>query len=257
MKKFKFLLIVIAIVCIALGVVFTVKAVKTHAFVDDSNIVTNEYSFDEEVNDLDIKISTANLEFVLTTDTKVSVKCVEKEKDYHEVKVEDNTLKIKSVSTRKWYESWFDWNNTDLKVTVSLPKNSFNSLRAESSTGEIIIDGFDFNEVKIKVSTGDIKYSNSKANTINAELSTGFISLNNVISDTLTVKSSTGDIVFKDCDANTIKMKASTGDIRGNFLTGKKFTAKASTGRVSVPQSSEGGSCDLETSTGDIIVEVK
>ena len=59
------------------------------------------------------------------------------------------------------------------------------------------------------------------------------------------------------CDAAEIFIETDTGDITGTLLTEKVFDAHSDTGRVAVPKTGSGGSCKLNTDTGDIKVTVK
>jgi hypothetical protein len=44
--------------------------------------------------------------------------------------------------------------------------------------------------------------------------------------------------------------------VSGSLLSNKVFTAKTDTGKVSVPNSSNGGKCEITTDTGKIIIEI-
>lgn len=67
---------------------------------------------------------------------------------------------------------------------------------------------------------------------------------------------STGDVALDACDAAEIDISVSTGDVHGTLLSPKIFSASADTGSVRVPQSGEGGSCTIHTTTGDIHISI-
>ena len=151
-------------------------------------------------------------------------------------------------------------------------------ISAEASTGAIRLNDLTANKVYAKISTGALQLKNvNVAGDINASASTGATSFENVHAENLTSSSSTGrvsvkdtiiakhmdircsvgDIKIEDSDAATVYLKASTGDIDATFLTSKIVYASTDTGRVNVPHSTEGGKCEIETSTGNIVVKFK
>ncbi len=291
MKKFKIILVIIGIVTLALGIMFMVIAFKNHSF--GGSTITNTHNIEETFDSLSFNLSTADLKLELAEDNKCTVTCVEKEKDTHTVKVENNTLVVVNERTYAWYEHLFDFSK--LSVTVSLPKSEYKNIKVDSSTSNIDILGISFKNVDLSGSTGDVKFdkiemddfkldistgnlsltnsiinnniivdgstgnvtiTDTKAKDITIDVSTGDVKLTNVLaSSKIKVNTSTGDITLSSVDAETLSLTASTGDITGSLKTGKRFKAKASTGEVSVPNT-DGGECVIETSTGDITITV-
>ena len=173
---------------------------------------------------------------------------------------------------------------------------TFDDIHAEISTGSVQCGASAKNAVEIKASTGDIRAENMSAGDIILSVSTGSIkaaSLNSsgkvdvhvttgeakleavtckdLYSDGSTgdlimkdvtasgqfhLERTTGDILFEACDAGEIYAKASTGDVRGTLLSDKVYLTSTATGDVDVPQTVEGGKCEIKTSTGDIRISV-
>ena len=68
----------------------------------------------------------------------------------------------------------------------------------------------------------------------------------------------TGDIEFDGCDVTDyIKAKTTTGDIEGSFRSDKIIFARSNTGDIDVPRHTDGESCELTTTTGDIKIKIK
>lgn len=108
-------------------------------------------------------------------------------------------------------------------------------------------------EVSASVKTGKVNLSDVTCQSFRSKGSTGDLTMKNVIaSNSFTVERGTGDIRFDRCDAQEITVTASTGDVTGTLLSEKVFVAKTSTGRVVVPETTSGGTCRIQTSTGDI-----
>lgn len=148
-------------------------------------------------------------------------------------------------------------------------KTSTGSIRVESasvgaldlavSTGRVTVsDVVCKGEAKIKVSTGRTVMTNVKCQSLTTSGSTGNITLENVVAaDTLNIKRSTGNVRLDMADASEIFIKTDTGSVEGSLLTAKVFIAKTDTGRISVPDTTSGGRCEITTDTGDIKITVK
>ncbi|MBE7088678.1 MAG: DUF4097 domain-containing protein [Clostridiales bacterium] len=155
--------------------------------------------------------------------------------------------------------------------------SAINDIKISVSTGDIEVSGVSANNLDLKVSTGEIEVSNATvANAVTVKFSTDDTELNNLTATNLTVNGgtgdvelnsvvlmgkmsvtvSTGDVTFSRIDASEIKIDASTGNISGSILTSKIFIAETDTGSKRVPNTTEGGICEIKTSTGDINIRL-
>lgn len=147
-------------------------------------------------------------------------------------------------------------NNTgDVECSASVTK----ALTVKEDTGDISLSCPNAGELDITASTGDIDVTSAKVKgTVSVKSSTGDITLTDTVAEKIfQIESSTGDVGFKGCDAADIKVKTSTGDVTGTLLSDKIFVTDTSTGDVKVPQTSSGGRCEISTSTGDILIQIK
>ncbi|MBR0157479.1 MAG: DUF4097 family beta strand repeat protein [Clostridia bacterium] len=257
--------------------------------------VTNTYALEGAFDNIDISVDEADVIFKPVDEGGARAVCVEREKVRHTVEVENGTLRIRAVDRRNPFDhlSFF---SKSLSITVYLPRNDFDNISIRTATGDVRFDSLTANEIKLKTSTGDIRVSSVDcAGSISATVSTGdirFTGLNckklttegstgditlkqvtaeedfNIRRDTgdimlddciaaeIAVKTSTGDVRFEDSDAEKLTVRTSTGDVTGLLRTPKVFTVNTSTGDVSVPHSSEGGSCEIKTSTGDVRIKI-
>ena len=71
-------------------------------------------------NNLNIKLSTADLEFYKADDDKAKVVADETSVDKYTVSVTNNTLSIEYKDLRQWYQRVFTWYVNHLKVKVYL-----------------------------------------------------------------------------------------------------------------------------------------
>ena len=147
-------------------------------------------------------------------------------------------------------------NNTgDVECSASVTK----TLTVKEDTGDISLSCPNAGELDITASTGDIDVTSAKVKgTVSVKSSTGDITLTDTVAEKkFQIESCTGDVGFRGCDAADIKVKTSTGDVTGTLLSDKIFVTDTSTGDVKVPQTSSGGRCEISTSTGDILIQIK
>ncbi len=280
MTKTKIMLI-IASILVAVGLI-SFSVVMTVIGWDFTRLSTVEYEYKTyEISDgfsnITINSETADVEFLPSQNDKAKIVIYEEENINHLVKVENGELKIEYVNNKKWYE-YIGINFASQKISLYLPKKTYNQLSVNASTSDVYINGFDFSSITISLSTGEIEISNStvleevklSVSTGDTELenlncknltsigSTGDIELNNVIVEQkISIERSTGDVEFTGIDAREIIIKTSTGDVEGSVLTEKIFYADSSTGKINVPKTVNGGRFEVETSTGDIKIVIK
>lgn len=257
---------------------------------------TTTHEITEDFKNISIKVDTADVEFFYTTDSKVTVTATEYENSTHSVKIEDSTLKIETTDKRKWYEYISLFNFQSPKVSVYLPFGNYENLsinldtgdvkmpndlnfssidivsdtgdvinyasateyiKIQTTTGDVKLEKISTNEITIIVTTGDVKVKDVACKTFVSNGNTGDITLINLIaSDSFHILRSTGDVEFYKCDAENIEVKTDTGDVEGSFSSNKIFITKTSTGDVEVPKTTNGGTCKITTTTGDIEIYI-
>lgn len=127
-----------------------------------------------------------------------------------------------------------------------------------ASTGTIKAASLDCNaDLQASVTTGKILLTNVTAQNLLSIGDTGDIQMKNVVvAEHLSIQRDTGDVIFDRCDAATISVNTDTGDVRGTLLTEKVFLAQTDTGKVLVPNSNNGGKCEITTDTGNIVINI-
>ena len=142
--------------------------------------------------------------------------------------------------------------------SVRLQDISAGKLDVSVSTGMVTLTDVNCSEnIGIKVTTGKAAMTNVACQSFFSEGNTGSITMKNVIaSNKISIERSTGDVRFDKCDAAEISVDTDTGDVRGSLLSDKIFFVETDTGKVRVPRSDTGGRCEIETDTGDVIIEI-
>ena len=228
---------------------------------------------DQVVENFNFDLSVSDLEFIPTTDGTKKVVLYETEKNYHEEKVEGNTLFVVSKGNEKWYQQ-IKPDLTKKKVEIHLPSSELGTLKIESSTGDIKIPmEFTFDSSEISLSTGNIVYNASVKSALSISTSTGDISLEDVNAKSIKIKRSTGMATLKNVNVEgAIELEGSTGKVNVEKLRGKTLLVTGSTGDIALndvlisedvkidvstanvdfSDMDSSGTVDIETSTGDV-----
>ena len=282
MKNSTKIWLITATTLVALGcIMFSVVMTRNHwDFTKLSTVKyeTNTYEVTDDFNSISMLTDTADILFVQSDDKICKVVCYEMSDMKHTTTVQNDTLTINVTDKREWYDH-IGITLGSPKITVYLPKTEYDSLVIKEDTGDIEVPkDFKFGSIDISTSTGDItitgvtcegdiviNVSTGRANLTDIKCksfisdgSTGDISLKNVIvTEKFSIERSTGDVKFDACDATEIWVKTDTGDVTGKLLSEKIFITQTSTGDVHVPKSTNGGKCEITTSTGDIYMKYK
>ena len=280
MKKSTKIWLITATSLVALGcIMFSVAMTKIHwDFTKLSTVKyeTNTYEVTDDFNSISMLTDTADILFVQSDDKICKVVCYEMSDMKHTTTVQNNTLTINVTDEREWYDH-IGITLGSPKITVYLPKTEYDSLVIKEDTGDIEVPkDFKFGTIDIATSTGDItiagvtceddivinvstgkvNLTDIKCKSLISDGSTGDFSLKNVIAtEKFSIERSTGDVKFDACDATEIWVETDTGDVTGKLLSEKIFITETSTGDVHVRKSTNGGKCEITTSTGDIYIK--
>ncbi len=254
MKGFVVGLIVLGGVCLVGGAAILAYGMAKGNIND--NFVTNEYKLDGDIDDIEVKVSTADVEIKKAENDQAKVVCVEKEKVYHKATVSNKVLKVEQVDDRKWYQKFlFNWNWKSMKVTIYLPEVAYNDITMDSATGDLTIDkDFTFVNMQLSSDTGAVKINNKVSGDIEVKVHTGSVRLTDAEANNLKVKSSTGDVYLKNSEVKVATdLQSSTGDFNIENVKGGSFKSKASTGHVHLTDAVFENKIEIKTSTGDVI----
>ncbi len=283
------------ILVVAGGVVFAGSSAALgfeYGALSTARCETVTHEIRERFDRIDVSTAVGDVILAPAEDSVCRVVCHEMPEKPHTVAVEDGTLTVRSAESGAWFGLFLD----RVSVTVYLPQSEYAALSVHADTGDVEIPGgFRFGSVELTGSTADIRCAASAEGTMRIRTATGSVRLSDLSAGALTVSvgtgestlsgvrcrslraeattgdlnlrdvvaegelnahTTTGDIRLDRCDAASLAIAATTGDISGTLCSGKQFTARSSTGDVSLPASAAGGACDVETTTGDIHIEI-
>ena len=212
-KGFVFLIVFGSILFVAGSAAFGL-AIAKGAFKNNSltQEVTKEYILEDSFNKIDIDIVTADLTFKPAEDNKTKVVSIEKEKIHHTATVSNDALVIREKDDRKFYEKWFGF-LSKMKVTVYLPETTYEELKIDITTGNVLVeDSFTFTKQNIKSTTGDLKFENVSGKSANIKITTGNVTLNNYkLYGELNIDTTTGDYTFNDVECEKATLHTTHG----------------------------------------------
>lgn len=263
MKKSKKILITVAVILVAVGMICGFCGIYSLGFnfneISTSDFVTHTYTVEDDFTNIIIEDAASNINFYKSNDDKCRVLCDEREKVTHTVVNENNTLTVRVKDERNWFERInIGFFVSDMRVSVYLPKNKYDSLNAASMSGDVIINNISATEcINASSVSGEIDLSNVKGKEIFAKTISGGVMLTDTVaSQKLKANSTSGEIDLKRCDAKNIVLDTVSGEISGTLLSNKQFITETTSGTVNVPQSVSNEECRITTVSGDIYIEI-
>lgn len=217
---------------------------------------TNTYEVSDEFDKISINVDTTEIEFVPTENETCSIVSFEAEEVKHSVAVQNGTLIISTVDTRKWYDH-ICISLGSPKMTVYLPQNEYASLFIETDTGDINIPkDFAFDKIEIDGDTSDVNCFSPVANVLDIELSTGDINIDSITAGQVKLTTTTGEIAIKSVTAkNNIDIETDTGKVKLSNASCSNFVAESDTGTITLKNVMATGTISIESDTGDVRFE--
>lgn len=132
-------------------------------------------------------------------------------------------------------------------------------LTAHTGSGDIHVESVTVTETaELMTASGEIALLYTACGALTAETGSGDVELTDTAVTThLQAKTTSGSIRFTRADAATLSLKSTSGSVKGSLLTPKIFHTDTTSGSVSVPKSTEGGLCEIQTTSGSIHVTIE
>ncbi len=150
----------------------------------------------------------------------------------------------------------------ELKTTsgeIRVRTVTLDSLTAHTGSGGIHVESVAvIKTADLATTSGEIALLYTTCGTLTAETGSGDVELSDsTVATHLQAKTVSGGIRFARADAATLSLKTTSGSVRGSLLTPKIFYTDTTSGSVDVPKSTEGGLCEIQTTSGSIRVTVE
>lgn len=207
---------------------------KIHTGSGDT-FVSEKFNFENA----DLKSSSGDINFKASS-KEINIKCTSGDLYVADSKAENINLRATSG---------------DCEAVNVIAKNDFT---AQSTSGDIELDSCDAENLSLNATSGDIYAEDCNAEDINLSAKSGECEIVNTIAENnITIKTTSGDIELDLCDAENLNLTAKSGDIKGTLLSEKIFLTDTNSGDIRVPNSINGGRCEVSTKSGNIKFKIK
>ncbi|WP_028552423.1 DUF4097 family beta strand repeat-containing protein [Paenibacillus sp. UNC451MF] len=147
------------------------------------------------------------------------------------VEPQSDTLKLKVENPDGFH---LGINFSELKLTVELPKNLWETVKVHTSSGNVDLEELRGNVIDISASSGDV-------------------TVNEIESKQITLQAKSGNIVTKDFIAERLMFQTGSGDV--NLSNGQSsIKGETKSGNIQVKMNDLVQDMDLEASSGDVNV---
>lgn len=254
--KAKNIVIIIACVCLLVGIVLLVVSLKMADF-DISKLSTEKINVYEkeisgEIKNIDIDSDITNITITPSNDDRFYAECSETERAPYTFTEREGTLYITAERTN------FDFgvNFYELYINIHVPKGVIENINIESDTGTIKVDdGLEFQDVKLESDTGVIKMLASAKGNVEISSDTGSVNVKNVNCNKMYVETDTGSITVNNIIANDLELSVETGSVTVNDYKGDSINVKSSTGSVKLNNVVVLENMDVRITTGSVTLE--
>ena len=141
---------------------------------------------------------------------------------------------------------------------VTIRRSEIKTLSVKTGSGDVTLEELTAaGAVRVKTTTGEQSLSRVSCGELDLDVNTGDVTLTDtVISGNLRAETTTGDVTLTRADAATLHLKTTSGSVSGSLLTPKIFYTDTTSGSVDVPKSTEGGLCEIRTTSGSIRITI-
>ena len=191
--------LIIALICLLVGAILVGVGLLFLTPDDAVNSVKDSvyrYTLDETPTQIHISTLNSRVELRPIEGDEWRVECMDQEKLYHTVELNDGVLTIKQIDTRAWYDHISIFNGfQNLSVIVHLPAEVYESLHVQSLSGGIRIqEGLTFTNAALQNTSGSINCASFVTGALNAKNTSGSIYINGRVGGDLKVQHVSGSV---------------------------------------------------------------
>ncbi|MBQ8000231.1 MAG: DUF4097 family beta strand repeat protein [Ruminococcus sp.] len=259
MKKSTKVLLIISL-CMLLSGVFICVGAGFMAGFDFNGLSPVTYresvtTSDEAFANVDVYSLSADVEMFVSSTDEWKVESTEADKIYHQITVEDDTLKIRRVDNREWYECIsININFKTESIRLYLPEKSYESIVLKSTSGKVVVnEGLNCEKLKAESTSGAVRVYGAEAEEIVANSTSGQAVVDGVSAQRLSVSSTSGRVnVSNLAQVDTVDIKATSGRIEAMDISCREFTAENVSGGVTCSGVVADDTITAETTSGGI-----
>ncbi len=222
------------------GLMGVATAAATHfdvAKLSRERFTESSYVWDDSFFVLHVEADCDDVQILPSDNDQCRVVCPESEKVSYRLEQVDDTLYVRRVDSRRWYDMiGFFWRPEGSKVKVYLPvlkgvygDSSRASLQVKTTSGniEVAAEG-NFREQELRSSSGSITVDHSgishmeisvgDSSCVTAETTSGDIAIRRLRGGTLSATSTSGDVEVDEVNYEEIHLASTSGDIKAQKI---------------------------------------
>ncbi len=253
MKRSTIIILCIALSLLVMGAAVGVTAVAAGGLSAFRNVTSVTHPVEDDFHNITIQATAANIRILPSQDDNVRIVTKQASKITYSVTVQENTLTVKEVDNRAWYDHIGIF-MMGQQVTLYLPAGAYGNLKLHAISGDVQVlsKGYTFAAADLRCSSGDLGFRATVSGNVQAKTSSGEIDLLDTTAQRISVSSTSGDITLSRCTANDILLSASSGEMELVHVTGKnKLQAKTTSGDIDL-SCCDGDSIHISTTSGDV-----
>ncbi len=281
MKKSVKITCIVAASCIVLGLLILLGvSVKFGFDYRNLNTTTAEvktYIMEQAFENIDIHSLSNNVEFSVADGEQCKVVCTETARTACAVSVENGTLTVTQKDTRRWYEHfgmyWESDDTPEMKIEVFLPlQQEYRDLSVSTQSGNVFVgEVFAFETADVSTTSGNISFGCvannislhstsgnitcqkiSMAISLEAETTSGNVELSKISTVDLSAKTTSGDLnLFELYATGDVDLESTSGASRLEDVTAKSFTITTTSGDIELKYA-DAEELDIESSSGNV-----
>lgn len=141
--------------------------------------------------------------------------------------------------------------------TVYVPERMLESVKAETSSGDVFLQVLKISTVGIETSSGDVEIR-CKTEELNVRTSSGDIELGGIYHNA-TLKTFSGDVELDRCVGTSLSIETRSGEVEGEYGAAAdtcEFDVRTSSGEIEVPRGAKGiHKVIVRTTSGDVEID--
>ncbi len=213
---------------------------------------------DEAFVNVDVYSQSADISVFPSSNDEWRVESTEADKMYHQIEVEDDTLVIRRVDEREWYEYiGINFSFKTESVRLYLPEKLYESVELKSTSGKVIVnEGLNCEKLLAESTSGEVRvYGTQAKDDVVAKATSGQVSVNGVNTQKLYVSSTSGRVTVSNItDADSVNINATSGKIEAIDISCIDFSARNVSGGVTCSGVIAEDTITAETTSGSIKV---
>ncbi len=217
--------------------------------------VKNTYEINESFSNIQVDVSSSEVQIAKATNGVCKVVCEEREKVKHILSVENGSLTVSEKDDRAWYDH-VGFFFGEMKITLYLPEKEYESAVISTASGDIEIGGgFTFTDMRLESSSGEIEMSGTVKNALTANTLSGDIDVGQVCVESVNLESTSGDIDLVGAQATSVALESTSGRIELSDVTSNTVKGESSSGRIELKNVLSTGKTEVRTVSGGVGIE--